>query len=316
MLESFGRVVLPDTESEVDLIVQREPVVAILTRGRGRVTRSLIDRCSNLRVVARAGVGVDNIDLAAANERALPVIYAPNSTTSTVAEHTLMLMLASARRLLALGSAVQDGNWEIRDGYEGVELAGKTVGILGMGAIGRRVAMLAEAFGMRVLYWSPSSRNPRYQYFPMERVLAEADIVTIHVELNSATHHLIGGRELALMRPGAILINTARGAIIDQHALTEALLQKRLGAFATDVLEEEPPRHNDPLLTSDRVLITPHVAALTDATYRTMCLRTAANVLAVLRNEEPEEEAIYNRHHITRFSSNSRKESDDASFHA
>ncbi|HYN87959.1 MAG TPA: NAD(P)-dependent oxidoreductase, partial [Ardenticatenaceae bacterium] len=228
--------------------MRKEQVVAILTRGRGRVTRHLMEQSRNLQVVARCGVGLDNIDLAAANERRVPVVYAPNSTTTTVAEHTFMLILAAARRLCPIVGEVRAGNWGVRDGYQGVELAGKTVGIVGMGAIGSRVAALAEAFGMRVTYWSPSSRNERYEFVPFESLLREADIVTLHVALNGGTHHLIGARELALMKPGAVLVNTARGAIVAQPALAEALAAGRRAGYAKDVLEQEPPGADEALL--------------------------------------------------------------------
>lgn len=269
------------------------PVVALLTRGKGRVTRELIGRCPDLRVVARCGVGLDNIDLQAAAERSIPVIYAPGSATNAVAEHTLLLMLAAARRLRPLAAAVHAGNWAVRDGYGGIELTGKTLGVVGLGAIGRRVASLGEAFGMRVIYWSRASATTRYQARTLPDLLREADVVSLHLSLTGETRGVIGANEIALMKPGALLINTSRGAVIDQQALLHALDRGYLAGFAADVLEPEPPEPGERLLDHERVLITPHTAVLTDVTYREMCVRTARNVLAVLRGEPPEPESVF-----------------------
>lgn len=271
-----------------------EDIVAILTRGRGQVSRGLMEGCPELQVVARCGVGLDNVDLEAARERSISVVYAPGSTTDTVAEHTLMLMLALSRRLCALSGAVADGRWEVRAGYDGTELKGKKLGVVGLGAIGRRVAALAEAFGMHIRYYNRSAREVPYERLPLEELLKESDVVSVHLRLTEGTRHLMGGRELALTKPGALLINTSRGAVIDQCALAAALQEGRLGGFAADVLEEEPPDPSEGLLKSERVLITPHVAALTEDTYREMCVRTAKNVLAVLRGGQPERESVYN----------------------
>lgn len=290
LLEGYDRVTpeQPDRETPPD-----EDVVAILTRGRGRVSRELIEGCPKLRVVARCGVGLDNIDLDAARERSIPVVYAPGSTTDAVAEHTLLLMLALSRRLCALSEAVASGRWEIRVGYDGTELKGKKLGVVGLGAIGRRVAALAEAFGMRVCYYNRSAREVPYERLSLDELLAESDVVSVHLPLTGGTRHLIGERELKLIKPGALLINTSRGTVIDQRALAAALQGGHLGGFAADVLEEEPPDPSEDLLKSERLLITPHVAALTEETYREMCVRTAKNVLAVLRGEQPEHESVY-----------------------
>ncbi|MBC8074498.1 MAG: phosphoglycerate dehydrogenase, partial [Chloroflexales bacterium] len=194
-----------------------------------------------------------------------------------------------------LASAVHAGRWAERNQYLGAELRGKTLGILGLGDIGRRVAELATALGMHVVYWSRASSDARYQALALPELLAKADVISLHAALTPATHHLIGAAELEQLKPHAILINTARGGLIDQDALREALARGRLGYFAADVLDPEPPEPGDPLLTSERTLITPHTAALTDQTYRAMCLSTAGNVLAILRGEEPQERSIYRR---------------------
>jgi phosphoglycerate dehydrogenase-like enzyme len=192
---------------------------------------------------------------------------------------------------------VRVGGWEFRNGYQGSDLAGRTLGIIGMGAIGQRVAWMAEGLGMKVIYWSRRRRSADHTYVELADLLATADVISLHVELTSETNHLIGARELALVKPGAILINTARGAVIDQPALAAALREGRLAAFAADVLEREPPAPDDALLGDERVILTPHIAALTDVTYRAMCVRTAANLLAVLRGEQPEAVSLYRTNH-------------------
>ena len=177
----------------------------------------------------------------------------------------------------------------------GAELRGKTLGIVGLGDIGRRVAELASAFQMHVAYWSRASADERYQSLALPDLLAEADVVSLHLALTPETRHIIGAAELGRMRPGAILVNTARGGLIDPAALRVVLLEGHLGYFAADVLDTEPPPPDDPLLASERVLLTPHTAALTDQTYRAMCVSTARNVLAILRGEAPQEKSVFRR---------------------
>lgn len=293
LLAHHDEVVLAGSPTDIEVEGSAQQVVAVLTRGRGRVSAGLIERLPNLRVVARCGVGLDNIDLAAAKAREISVVYAPGSTTASLAEHTLMLMLASARRLYQMADAVHAGRWAVRDQYMGLELRGKTLGIIGLGDIGRRVAELAAAFQMRVVYWSRSSREPRYEAMTLPDLLATADVVSLHTALTAETRQIIGATELAQMKPEAILINTARGGLIDQAALREALERGQIGLFAADVLDPEPPASSEALLVSERTLITPHIAALTDITYQTMCVSTARNVLAILRGEAPQKQAVY-----------------------
>jgi D-3-phosphoglycerate dehydrogenase / 2-oxoglutarate reductase len=291
LLADYDEVMLIASPDEA--AIAHDKVVAMLTRGRGRVTAGLLDRLPNLRVVARCGVGLDNIDIAAAHARGISVVYAPGSTTETLAEHTLMLMLAAARKLRFLSEQVYAGQWGVRNEYTGSELRGKTLGIIGLGAIGQRVAELAQAFQMRVIYWNRTPVETRLQAASLTDLLAKSDIVSLHTALTPETRHLIGAAELAQFKPGAMLINTARGGLIDQRALQQALSRGQLGYFAADVLDPEPPAADEALLSNERTLITPHIAAITDLTYRLVCVRTAQNVLALLRGEEPEHDAVY-----------------------
>ena len=283
LLAAHERVVLAESPGDLGTRIPYSEIVAILTRGRGQIRRPLLEACPNLRVVARCGVGLDNIDVAVAQARGIAVERAPGSTTIAVAEHTILLMLALARRLNALADAVKAGNWAVRNHYEGHDLYGKTLGIIGMGAIGQRVADLATAFGMEVCYWNRTPKALPYRQVDLPTLLQQADVVSLHSALAPETHHLLGEHELALLKPTAMLINTARGTIIDPDALRTVIMNGRLAGFGADVLDQEPPDPTDPLLTHERVLITPHTSALTAETYRAMCIQTVQNVLAVLR---------------------------------
>ncbi len=270
-------------------------VRAILTRGRGRIPDALLARCPALRVVARAGVGLDNLDTAAAARRGIPVVFAPGGNSLTVAEHTLALVLDLVRGITRSANQAAAGRWEDRGSYAGNEIRGLVLGVLGFGAIGQRVAKLADAFGMRVVVLAHRDRSvpAPYEAASLPDVLRVADVVTLHLPLTPATKGLLGANELAAMKAGAFLVNTARGALIDGVALRAALAAGRLGGFAADVLEQEPPAPNDPLLRDGRVLLTPHVASLTALTYRAMCVDTARNVAAILRGESPDARSLF-----------------------
>jgi D-3-phosphoglycerate dehydrogenase len=270
-------------------------VRAIITRGRGRITDTMMGLFPELRVIARSGAGLDNLDTAAAARRNVSVLFAPGMNGRTVAEHTLALMLDLVRRVTPWANIGASGRWEERAHYQGGELAGLTLGVLGYGNIGRRVARLASAFEMNVVVAERRGAAIRCEYstLPLEQLLAVADIVTLHLPLTKETRVILGADQIARMKPSACIINTARGALIDQSALQSALAAGRLGGFAADVLDVEPPAADDPLLGNPRVLITPHVASLTSATYREMCIFTAQNVVAVLEGRAPAEGSVF-----------------------
>ncbi|MCS7055877.1 MAG: hypothetical protein NZM18_06865 [Thermoflexales bacterium] len=294
LLAQHDRVTLAADESHALDVARREAVAAIFTRGKGRITRALMQASgASLKAVSRAGAGLDTVDLDAAKELGVAVIFAPGLNAQTTAEHTVMLMMMAARKAAFLDAQVKAGRWSVRNGYEGIELNGKTLGVVGLGGIGTRVAQIGQALGMQVIYWSRRARDARFAYRALDQLLREADVISLHLALNDETRGLIGARELALMKPGAILVNTARGALIDQRALTQALSEGRIGAFAADVLAQQPPAPDDPLLRCERVTLTPHVAGLTDRTYREVCLFCARNVLAVLRGEPPDPRSLY-----------------------
>ena len=276
-------------------LADQYPIHAIVTRGKGDVSADLIHRCPELKVIARCGVGLDNVAIATATDRGIYVVNAPGSNAATVAEHTLGLMLALQRRITAAGNAVAGGNWGYRNDYAGDEIRGKTLGILGMGNIGQRVAELATAFGMKVVFWNASKRRLPYDQLPFEEVLRQADILSLHLPLTGDTRRLLDAPAFRLLPDHALVINTARGEIIDQPALVAALRAGRIGGFAADVLAEEPPAANEPLLGLDNVLVTPHTASLTARTFDEMCVLTVRNTLALLAGEKIDEKYIFNR---------------------
>jgi D-3-phosphoglycerate dehydrogenase len=294
-LRSVSKVELAETEAGIQAFCANGPVHAILTRGKGQVTPALLDACEGLEVVARCGVGLDNVNISAATERKIQVINAPGSNSQTVAEHALSLMLMLQRQIFQMGLQVKAGNWEIRNSLPCDELSGKTLGILGMGNIGQRVAKLGEAFGMKVVFWDPYVKESPYESVAIHEALTRADLVSLHLPLVEDTQHLIGERELSLMKPSAYLINTARGGLIDEIALVEALQQGQINGFGADVLEVEPAEPDHPLLKMPQVLITPHMASLTATTYRNMCVLTAERVIASLEGRLTDTFAVVNR---------------------
>lgn len=268
---------------------------AIITRGKGQVRAALMDQLPDLKLIARAGVGLDNIDVEEATLRKIKVVNAPNSNANTIAEHTISLMLNVQRQLFSAFSMVKEGRWKERGTYTGDELYGKTLGILGLGNIGKKVACIGEALGMHVCYWSAYEEDVSYPMHSFREVLNRSDVVSIHLPLTPETENLLNRDALDQIKNGAILINTARGKIIDQQALLEALQSDRLAGFAADVLAEEPPEPADPLVVHPKTLITAHVGSLTKATYTKMCTMTVENTLAILRGEEPMENCIFNQ---------------------
>jgi D-3-phosphoglycerate dehydrogenase len=254
-----------------------------------------MEACPDLEVVARCGVGLDNVDVDEATKRGIKVINAPGSNSSTIAEHALTLMLMCVRNAWNSVERVKDGDWGWRNQYSGDELRGKTLGILGMGNIGRRVAKLGDAFGMKVMYWDKFPVQSEYESGSMEDVLKRAEVVTVHVPLLDETKNLVGEKQLGLMKPDAWLINTARGPILDETALLKALDSGTIAGFAADVLAVEPPGSDHPLVNHPKTLITPHTGSLTATTYRNMCVSTVQNVIAALSGSTPDPKSVFNR---------------------
>jgi D-3-phosphoglycerate dehydrogenase / 2-oxoglutarate reductase len=300
LLADYARVFQVETPEQAMQVARTNDVHAILTRGKGRITREMILACKNLKAVSRAGAGVDTIDVEAARAHDIKIVFAPGVNAATTAEHTLMLMLMIARRAAELTQRVKAGDWASRNAYQGIELRWKTLGLVGLGAIGREVALRAAAFGMNVLGLSRTSARPDAQppagvtVVNWERLLAESDMVSLHVPLKEDTRGIFGAAQIAAMKRGAFLINTGRGALVDKRALAAALDDGRVAGYAADVFDPQPPAQEDmALIERSNVILTPHVAGLTDATYRQVCLFCARNVLAVLENGAPDTRSLY-----------------------
>jgi D-3-phosphoglycerate dehydrogenase / 2-oxoglutarate reductase len=257
----------------------------LIVRSRTKVTAALVARAPRLELVARAGVGVDNIDLAAVAARGIRVVNSPAAATTSVAELTIALYLALVRGLYPTIAATKAGRWE--RGTHGRELAGTTVGFVGYGRIAREVARRLEPFGARAIAFDPFVTDPgdTTALRPLDAVLGEADIVSLHAALTPENRHLIDAAALARMRPGAFLVNVARGPLVDEAALLVALNEGRLGGAALDVFETEPPTRSE-LLAHPRVLATPHTGASTEEAQRRAGTEIVAEVLRALRGEK------------------------------
>ena len=271
-----------------------EGIDAVITRGIGQVNRALYDACPNMKVAARCGVGLDNVDVAEASKRGIKVINAPGSNASTVAEHTISLMLTIQRNLFEALSAVKNGQWASRSSFKSDELNGKTLGILGLGNIGLKVANIAASFGMKVIYWSPSNKEVPYLLVDKETLFRSADIISLHLPLNEETKDIVDEEVFNKMKQGAILINTARGALVNRDALLSALDTGKLAGYGADVPFSPPPTADDALISHPKSFITAHVSSLTATTYKNMCLSTVKKVLAVLNGQTPDPQCIFN----------------------
>jgi D-3-phosphoglycerate dehydrogenase / 2-oxoglutarate reductase len=299
LLETADDVVVVENVPTLGEELQRDDVRALVTRGRGIVDADLLDRLPGLEVVARCGVGLDNIDTRAAARAGIAVVHAPGSTTPSVVEHALMLMLALARRLVELDGAVKSGNWGFRDGYEGIEMRGKRLGVVGLGAIGTRIAEIGTALGMDVVCTTRTDRGQPFPRLGLRELLETSDVVQLCAPLTDRTRGMIGADELAIIKPGALLVNTARGGLVDGTALSRALDAGRLGGYAADVWDPEPP---GPVgsFTHRRTVITPHVAGLTDVTYREICVRPAEAVVSILTGSSPDPACVYGSSTVSR----------------
>jgi D-3-phosphoglycerate dehydrogenase len=254
-----------DVDGEGDIAERIGDYDAIVVRSATQLTADVLERATRLRVIGRAGVGVDNVDVEAATRRGIVVLNAPESTVVSAAEHALALLLALCRSVPQADASLRAGRWE-RSRFAGVELADKTLAVLGFGRIGREVARRARALPMHVLAYDPYVAADRFRELGVERAetlddaLAAADVVSLHLTLTEETRGLIGAAELARMRPGARLVNVARGGLVDQEALLAALADGRVGGAVLDVVEPQPLPPESPLWAHPRVIVTSHIS--------------------------------------------------------
>jgi D-3-phosphoglycerate dehydrogenase len=282
---AWGKVV---ARTEDDFLVRCQDADGLLVQ-YGQVTRRVIDGLPRLRLLVRYGVGVDGIDLDAATARGIPVANVPDYGTDEDANHAVALLLALARRIARLDRQTRAGRWSVFEVQPMHRLLGQTVGIVGCGRIGRRVARKLAGFDVRLLACDPyvTELPPGVTASRLDRLLAEADHVTLHCPLTADTHHLIDAAALARMKPTAALINTARGGLVDTAALADALAAGRLAAAGLDVTESEPLDPASPLLRLENVIVTPHAAWYSEEGRSDLKRKVAEEAVRVLLRGEP-----------------------------
>ena len=297
LLKTVGEVTLSPKITATELLAALPEYHALVVRSRTKVTALVIAAGVRLRVVGRAGVGVDNIDVAAAVARGITVVNSPLAASVAVAELTLGLMLALARQIVAADASLKQDRWE-KSTFIGSELAGKTLGLIGLGRIGAEVARRAIAFGMPLVAYDPylsdehiRERGARPASF--DGVLAGSDYISLHLPLTAETRGLIGLAQIAQMKPGARLVCLARGGVIDEEALRAALDSGRLAGAALDVFAPEPPAPGG-IATHPKVIVTPHIGAQTAEAQTRAGLAIAEEVMAVLQGQEPRFKVLAN----------------------
>jgi D-3-phosphoglycerate dehydrogenase / 2-oxoglutarate reductase len=277
----------PDIKPE-ELVAEIGAYDALVVRSRSKVTPEVIEAGKNLKVIGRAGVGVDNIAVEKATEKGIIVVNAPHGNTISAAEHSVALLTSIARNIASANSSVKRGEWN-RAEYTGVELNNKVLGIIGVGRIGSEVARRTRAMGMRIIGYDPyvsedQAEKIGIEMVPFEDLLKTADFITLHLPLSSSTHHLIGEKEIEMLKPGVRIINGARGGLIDEEALCAALREGKVAGAALDVFEQEPPTGCS-LLQMDNVIVTPHLGALTLEAQTNVALQVSEQVVKALQGE-------------------------------
>lgn len=293
---SVNEDVLREEARDADIIVVRAPAI---------ITREIIENAGRLKGIVRWGVGYDNIDVAAAKERGIVVAYTPGTNTVSVAEYVLCAMLTLAKKLLKTHEEFKKGNWDLRVNYDGVEICRKKAGIIGLGRIGREVAKLCKCFNMRVCYFDifrkeqiekaigieyvPLTKKDRQAGLKVPEKILKVDFLILQVPLTPETKGLIGKTEVERMKKGIVVINTARGGVLDEKALYEGLIDGTIGGAALDVFEEEPPRSKiyKDLSELENVILTPHIAGVTVDSRERMSLMVIEEVKRILSGNLP-----------------------------
>jgi D-3-phosphoglycerate dehydrogenase len=296
ILSRYASVTVANTTSE-DQLVEFVKDVDVIMVVYAKITKRIINSATKLKGIVRYGIGVDNIDLEAATAKGVIVANVPDYAIETVADHTWALILALVRRIVIADKYVRNrlyiGKWTNPPEYlRGVDLSGKVLGLVGVGRIGREVAKRAKGFGVKILGYDPYISSDVAKEFGIELVnldtlLSESDIISIHCPLTKETYHLINEDKIRLMRKRPYIINTARGAIIDEKALYKALKEGWIAGAALDVFEIEPPPENNPLFELDNVVLTPHIAWYTEEALRRLEMSAVEEAIRILRGELP-----------------------------
>lgn len=277
------------TATELQAAIKEYDAVLLRTDVMDKET---IQNAKKLKIIARHGVGFDNVDIEAATANGVYVTYTPAANINSVAEHVTGLLLAVSRQIVKVDKAVRQGNFNVRNTSTGTELKGKTLGIIGLGNIGKLVAKkCALGFDMNVIAYDPYAKAPAEEYISktddIDELLQQADFVSLHLPYNKALHHFINEEKLDLMKPEAFLINAARGGLVDETALYKALSENKISGAALDVFEQEPVSADHPLMGLANLVVTPHLAALTHEALVTMSLDCAREIVRVKNSEEP-----------------------------
>ncbi len=290
-LREAGFEVVKETKlSPEELALRIKDADGVIVRSATKITADLMDKAEKLRVIGRAGVGVDNIDVKAATQRGIVVMNAPDGNTITTAEHTIALLVSMARNVPQAHTKLQNGVWD-KKSFVGVELNGKTLGLIGLGRIGKHVAKVAKGFGMKIFAFDPfvspeQAKEFGFELGTLDEVFANADFLTIHTPVTDETRNIIGEDAFSKMKQGVRIINCARGGLVDEAALLVAIENGTVAGAALDVFSSEPLDENSPLLKNDKIITTPHLGASTTEAQQGVALTVAEQMRDFLTSGE------------------------------
>jgi D-3-phosphoglycerate dehydrogenase len=294
LLSSFGRIEIANKTDEESLIALMPGTLALIARGTTPISARVIESGSDLRVIGRTGAGYDSVDIDAASNRGIPVVYAPVAGSRAVAEGTLAMILALAKGLKELDRKTCTGEWKARDGFAQGDLDGSVLGIVGLGRIGREVACLAKAFHMRVLSYDPliargTAEEAGTESVELNTLFKESDFISLHAPLNQQTRGMVDRQRLAQVKRGAVLLNLARGGLVESlDVLDEALASGQLSAVGLDVYPQEPPDLSHPFFQHSNILCTPHVMGLSARAAQATFVAVSRGIVEVLEGRIPE----------------------------
>ena len=290
--EAGGTLIPAQCRSEEEVIQKAKDAHGLLTQ-YAPISRKVIEALSQCRVIARYGIGVDNIDISAATQRKIVVVNVPSYCEEEVASHTLALILACVRKIFLFNQAIRKGNWDWKLGRPIVRLSEQKLGLIAFGKIAKMVARKARAFGFSLMGFDPYVSDEEFaaegvRKVDLDYLLKNSDIICVHAPLTQETRHMLGREEFKKMKSSSFLVNTSRGAVVDEKALYEALRGGQIAGAALDVLEEEPPGKDSPLLKLDNVIFTPHVAWYSESSLEELRAKAATDLVRVLEGKTPQ----------------------------
>ncbi len=291
LLKGRAEIILSPDPSE-DVIAGLLPDCdAIIVRTATKLSRATLNGSGKLKCISRTGTGVDNIDISAASDNGIMVCNTPSANTKSVAEHTLAMMLSLMKQIVKFNYETKKGNWESRDRYTGTDLNGKKLGLIGFGRIGQETARMCSVLGMEIHYYDPALKNSISSGFirhkEMSKLLAICDVISLHLPLRESTRRIIGKSEINLMKEGACIINTSRGGLVDEEALLEGIRIGKIKGACLDVFENEPLEKDSLLCNEDKIIMTPHAAALTPECKLNVAIEAVKNVLNFIDGNPP-----------------------------